>query len=223
MHVITRMRWDAVGWDDPEPEPPLLPGQKTRGRKRTTPRKGRRWKLAQLLTSVPQTPVTVVLYGHLHTLQIVTRDVWIRDVTVEDPDRRYQDSRPPLLLLATDLTLCPEVIIQLYALRFALELGLRETTQFCGLGDDQCTGFIPMTRCVCLSLISWCLGRLTLLTTGQVAWLQGPETGMAPLSCTQLRGAVRRYILRQIFLQSASGADVQNSPPVPEELLRFVA
>jgi hypothetical protein len=224
VHVITRMRWDAVGWDDPEPAPPRPPGQKPKGRPRPHPRKGRQWQLAQLLTASPLDAVTVFIYEHLHTLQIVPRDVWIRDVTVQKVRVVVITTKGhPLLLLSTDLTLCPEVIIQLSALRFALELGIRETTQVCGLGDYQCTGFIPMTRFVCLSLISWCLGRLTLLTDWQAAWLQGPEQGTAPLSWTRLSRAVRRSVLRQLFQHSASRADCQKSPPVPEELLRLVA
>jgi len=224
VHVITRMRWDAIGWDDPEPEPPLSPGRTPRGRPRLHPRKGRQWKLAQLLTAFPLEPVTVFLYGHLHTLQIVTRDVWIRDVTSQNVRVVVIKTKGrPLLLLSTDLTLCPEVIIQLYALRVALELGIRETKQFCGLGDYQCTGLIPMTRFVCLSVLSWCLGRLTLLTDLQATWLHGPDQDPAPLSWTRLSRATRRYVLRQLFQQSASSADVQKSPPVPEELLRLVA
>jgi hypothetical protein len=223
VQVITRMRWDAVGWDDPAPEPPCPPGQKPKGRPRTKPRQGRKWKLAQLLTACPMVSVTVVLYGHLHTLQIVTRDVWIREVTVQKVRVVVIKTKgQPILLLSTDLTLCPELILQVYALRCALELGIRETKQHCGLGDYQCTGFIPMTRFVCLSLISWCLGRLTLLTDWQAAWLSG-SAGLAPLSWTRLSRAVRQSVLRQLFQQSASRADCQKSLPVPEELLRLVA
>jgi hypothetical protein len=168
--------------------------------------------------------VTVVLYGHLHTLPIVTRDVWMRDVTSQKVRVVIlKTTGQPMLLLSTDLTLCPEVIIQIYAVRCALELGIRETQQVCGLGDYQCTGFISMTRFVSLSLLSWCLGRLTLLTDLQAPWLQGPDQGMAPLSWTRLSRAVRRSALRQLFQQSASSADCQTSSPLPEELLRLVA
>lgn len=37
VHVITRMRRDAVGWDDPVPEPLLPPSKKKRGKKPTKP------------------------------------------------------------------------------------------------------------------------------------------------------------------------------------------
>src|SRR4030095_10855742 len=53
--VISRLRKDAVGWDDPEPPPPG-----TRGRK---PRYGRQWTLASLLTVVTPTQDRLTLYG----------------------------------------------------------------------------------------------------------------------------------------------------------------
>jgi len=222
VHVITRMRWDAVGWDDLPPEPPRPPGQKPRGRPRTRPRPGRQWKLAELLTQGPLTPVTVWIYGHLHTLQIVTREVWIRDVAQKVRVVVIKTNGRPVILLSTDLTLCPEMLIQIYALRFALELSLREAKQHGGLGDYQCISFGAMTRFVSLSLLSVCLGRLLLLATQQADWLQGPEA-TAPLSITRLSRAVRRFVLRQLFQRSASRANCQKSEPVPEEIIRLVA
>ena len=70
VHVITRMRKDAVGWDDPEPEPLLPPGKKKLGRPRTKPRKGKEWKLADLVKSFPTECVTIFIYGKFRTLLI---------------------------------------------------------------------------------------------------------------------------------------------------------
>jgi hypothetical protein len=222
VHVITRMRWDAVGSDDPPPETPQPPGRKRRGRPRTRPRKGKQWKLADLLIACPQESVTVLIYGHLQTLRIITRDVWIRDVAQPGRVVVIKTKGRPVILLSTDRTLAPEVIIQIYALRFALELGIREAKQACGLGEYQCTSFGAMTRFVSLSLLSGCLGRLLLLTHQQADWLQGPET-TAPLSLTRLSRAVRRFILQQLFQHSASSANYQKSETAPEEIMRLVA
>lgn len=63
IHVMSRMRHDAVGWDDPTPDPPLPAGKKPRGRKRTTPKPGKKWKLAKLLDALPHKNITVRLYG----------------------------------------------------------------------------------------------------------------------------------------------------------------
>ena len=72
IHVISRLRKDAVGWDDPAPRPPG-----TRGRK---PRHGRKWTLASLLRAQTPTRERLTLYGKLTEVVFVVRDVWLRDV-----------------------------------------------------------------------------------------------------------------------------------------------
>ena len=71
--VISRLRKDAVGWDAPVP----VVGQCRRGRPR---KQGRVWKLATLLQVEPVTALTVRIYGKEERLQVVWRDVWVRDV-----------------------------------------------------------------------------------------------------------------------------------------------
>lgn len=65
--VITHMRSDGVGWDDPELATEALAGRKTR-----QPRPGQQWKIAELLKVLPLTPVSVLIYGQLKRLEIVT-------------------------------------------------------------------------------------------------------------------------------------------------------
>ncbi len=48
IHVISRMRHDAVGWDDARPESPRPSGKKKPGPKRTKPQLGEKWTLATL-------------------------------------------------------------------------------------------------------------------------------------------------------------------------------
>src|SRR5262245_7604208 len=57
IHVISRLRKDAVGWAAPE-----LPPPGKRGRK---PRYGRQWRLASLLTAQTPTRDRLTLYGKL--------------------------------------------------------------------------------------------------------------------------------------------------------------
>ena len=222
VHVITRMRKDAVGWDDPEPEPPLPPGKKKRGRPRTKPRKGKEWKLADLLKSFPTECVTVFIYGKLRTFHVVTRDVWARDVIQKVRVVVIQTIGEPIILLSTDLTLTARQIIILYSMRFAAELGIRDAKQHFGLGDYQCTSLVAMTRFVGLSLMSFCLWRLTFLTDMDAEWLQ-VQGKTSPLSFTRIRRATMRFAISQIFRNSACGANFQNSGDVPEEIFRLIA
>jgi len=230
VHVITRMRKacpersrrDAVGWDDPKPETPLPPGQKKPGRPRTNPRKGEKWKLADLVKSFPTESVTVFIYGKLRTFHVVTRDIWIRDVAQKVRVVVIQIIGEPIILLSTDLTLTARQIIILYAMRFAAELGIRDAKQHFGMGDYQCTSFVAMTRFVGLSLISFCLWRLTLLTDMDAEWLQTQDK-TSPLSFTRIRRATMRFVIQQIFRNSACGANFHNPEGVPEEIFRLVA
>jgi hypothetical protein len=222
VHVITRMRKDAVGWDDPEPEPPLPPDKKRLGRPRTKPRKGKKWKLVDLVEIFPAECVTVFIYGKLRTFRVVTRDVWVRDVIQKVRVVVIQAKGEHIILLSTDLTLTARQIITLYSMRFAAELGIRDAKQHFGFGDYQCTSLIAMTRFVGLSLISLCLWRLTILTDIAAEWLQVQDK-TSPFSFTRIRRATMGFVIRQIFRNSACGADFQKSGEVPEEIFRLVA
>jgi len=107
-------------------------------------------------------------------------------------------------------------------MRFAAELGIRDAKQHFGFGDYQCTSFAAMTRFVGLSLISLCLWKLTLLTDMDAEWLQIQDK-TSPLSFTRIRRATTRFVIQQIFRNSACGANFQNPEGVPEEIFRLVA
>jgi hypothetical protein len=223
VHLITRMRKDAVGWDDPTPEPPRPPGQKKRGRKSTKPRKGKRWKIATLIQHFPVHTVSVFIYGQVQTLSILTRDLWIRDVDTQKVRLVVIKTKgDPVILLSTDLSLCAEQIIQIYALRFSLEIGIRDTKQHFGLGDYQSTHLLSITRFTALSLIGFCLWRLVALTNLDAAWLQTKDP-VPLLSFTGISRAVRRWGIQRILQSSACQLNFQNSTPAPEEILRLVA
>jgi hypothetical protein len=58
-------------------------GKKKLGRRRTNPRKGKEWKLATLIKSFAPESITAYVYGKLGTFNVVTRDVWVRDVIIQ--------------------------------------------------------------------------------------------------------------------------------------------
>ena len=105
IHVISRLRKDAVGWAAPE-----LPPPGKRGRK---PRYGRQWRLASLLTAQTPTRDRLTLYGKLTEVVFVVRDVWLRDVAQKVRVVVLEGAKEPLILVSTDLTLSALQIIEI--------------------------------------------------------------------------------------------------------------
>jgi hypothetical protein len=218
--VISRLRKDAVGWDEPAP----AIGKRPRGRPR---KKGRAWKLAQLLHTEPWTELVVRIYGKVQTVHVVWRDVWLRDVTCKVRVVVVATQGEPILLVSTDSCLPPAVIIQLYAARFPLELAVRDLKQYLGLGDYQCQGLLAIHRFVHLAVTAFCLWRLTLLRDQREPWLTAahatPAGELTPLSFQRLHRALRRFVLRRIFAASARRADGQQTEMCYEQVFRIAA
>lgn len=93
IHVISRLRKDAVGWDDPEPRPPGIRGRK--------PRYGRKWSLAALVTAETPARECLTLYGKLTEVVFVVRDVWRRDVARKVRVVVLEGAKEPILLVGT--------------------------------------------------------------------------------------------------------------------------
>ena len=220
LQVISRLRKDAVGWDDPAP----VVGQRPRGRPR---KKGRVWTLATLLQVEPSTELTVLSSVKEERVQVVWRDVWLRDVTPKVRVVVVVTKREPILLVSTDLSLPPAAIIALYAARFPMELSLRDMKQYLGLEDYQCQSLLAIHRCVHLALTACCLWRRTMLEDQQAPWLTAatatPAGELTPLSFQRLHRAVRRLVLQRIFAASASGADSQKPEGSYEQIFRIAA
>jgi hypothetical protein len=218
--VISRLRKDAVGWDDPAP----VVGKRPRGRPRQW---GPAWKLARLLRLEPVTELTVVIYGQEEHVRVVWRDVWLREVTGNVRIVAIATQGEPLLLVSTDLTLPPAVMIQLYAARFPMELTLRDLKPYGGLGDYQCDTLLAIHRCMHLTLAAFCVWRLTRLRDQLAPWLAatGPNpTGeLTPLSGQRLHRALRRFVLQRIFAASAPAADWHNTEVPYEQIFRLAA
>ena len=214
--VISRLRKDAVGWDDPEPR---LPG--TRGRK---PRYGRKWPLASLLRAETPTREHLTLYGTLTEVVFVVRDVWLRDVAQKVRVVVLEGAKEPILLVSTDLALSALQLIEIYGARFSIELTIRDLKQHFGLGDYQCTTTLAILRFVHLACIAFCLWRLVLLEHLGAGWLQVTAAQVslpeAPLSFQRVRRALRAWAARQVILANASpGADMAKIERDHEPLL----
>jgi hypothetical protein len=218
--VISRLRKDAVGRDDPAP----VVGKRLRGRPR---KQGQAWKLATLLRVEAVTELVVAIYGQEEHLQVVWRDVWLREVTCKVRVVIIATKHEPILLVSTDLSLPPAVIIQLYAARFPMELSLRDLKQYCGLGDYQCYTLLAIHRFVHLAVTTFCLWRLTLVQEQQAPWLgterMSPTRQLTPLSFQRLHRALRRLVLQRIFMASAPGADSQKTAGSYEQIFRIAA
>jgi DDE superfamily endonuclease len=219
IHVISRLRKDAVGWDAPAPRPPG-----TRGRK---PRHGRKWTLASLLSAQTPTRERLTLYGTLTEVVCVVRDVWLRDVAQKVRVVVLEGAQEPLILVSTDLALSALQIIDLYGARFAIELTRRDVKQHCGLGDYQCTTTLAILRFVHLACVAFCLWRLALLEHLEAGWLQVTSSRVslpeAPLRFQRVRRALRAWATRQVlFATSAPGADVEKIERDHEPLLQML-
>jgi hypothetical protein len=189
--LITRLRHDAVGWDDPE--------YCGRGR---PPKRGRKWKLAQLWETEPHETVRAHLYGKFMEVSVVVRDVWLRDVSEKVRVVVVEGVQRPVLLACTDLSMNATQILELYAARFSLELVIRDLKGYFGLGDYQSTTTLAFCRFVLLSCVAFCLGRLLLHGKHVEAWLEDlsaapvKETG---LSFARLRRGLRCFVLKQLI------------------------
>jgi DDE superfamily endonuclease len=219
IHVISRLRKDAVGWDDPEPRP-----SGTRGRK---PRHGRKWTLASLLPAETPTRERLTLYGKLTEVVFVVRDVWLRDVAQKVRGVVLEGAKEPFILVSTALTLSALQIIEIYGARFSIELTIRDLKQHCGLGDYQCTTTLAILRFVHLACVAFCLWRLALLEHLEAGWLQVTSSRVAlpeaPLSFQRGRRALRAWATRQVlFANSAPGADVEKIARDHEPLLHML-
>lgn len=216
IHVVTRMRHDAVAWDDPAPLPE---GKKRRGRKSKNPPKGKSWKIADLLKVFPLEAVSATIYGKIKKMQVVSRDMWIRGV--ESQKVRVvvvKGSGKAFILMSTDLTLNAAQIIEIYAARFSIETSIRDLKQNFGMGDYQCTSHKGILRYVGLALIGFCLWKLALL--GEDSELI--EDKKAPASFARVSRTVRGKVIQGLIRKSAQNGNFQNTTTLPYEVSRMI-
>jgi len=212
IHVVSRLRKDAVGWDDPTPD------------QRSDAKRGHQWKLAQLLTALPTKLVSVHLYGRVVTVCVVCREVWLRDISQKVKVVVIEGLKEPIILFATDLTLSLAQIIEIYGARCTIELAIRDLKEHFGLADYQCYLATAIHRFVHLACLAFCLYRLLQLDKSTADWLPAVPKGVSPASFAYLRQGLQRYVIGRI-LSSKSGEipNLVDSPSELEAILRIVA
>jgi len=124
--LVTRVRSNAVAYEAPAP---------VRKRKRGRPKKyGRKKKLLSLFNCASNfTNLNCPVYGEVVCVRYAHFDLlWkpvgatVRFVLVEHP------SKGRMILMSSDLSLCPKQIIELYSLRFKIEVAFRHAVHNVG-------------------------------------------------------------------------------------------
>lgn len=213
--VVSRLRWDAVGFDDP-----IYGG---RGR---PPKRGKPWKLAELLQETATQTVRATIYRQTVALTVVVRDVWLREVKQKVRVVVIATKEKPLVLVSTTLAFTAKQIIEIYAARFALELSIRDLKQHVGFCDYQATTTAAFHRFVQLCCCALSIGRLILCQAASLSWLTDSQTAVSesPLSFPKLRRCLRGYVMRRLlFSKSAGRADSEKSERELEAIVRLAA
>lgn len=214
--VVSRLRWDAVGFDDP-----IYCG---RGRR---PKKGKKWKLAQLLEQFPRQTVVATIYGKTVEMGVVVRDIWLRDVKKKVRIVVFDGVNRPMLLVSTALSLTAGQIIEIYAARFALEIAIRDLKQHLGFCDYQSTTTIAFLRFTQLCCCALCIGRLILSQKESLPWLQHDPSGAvseSAFSFATLRRGLRRFVVKRLlFNKSAESADLNKCQKELDAIVRIAA
>jgi hypothetical protein len=212
LHVVSRLRHDAVGWDDPSPH------------QRADAKRGQQWKLAHLFTSLPVEAVEVHLYGQLVKVQAVCREVWLRDFSHKVKVVVVAGIKEPILLFSTDLTLSLAQIIEIYGARFVIELAIRDLKGHFGLADYQCYLTTAIHRFVHLACLAFCLYRLIQLKADTQAWLPPGPKGVSPASFAHLRQGLQHFIIGRILSpQFGQIPNLKDNPSELEAILRIAA
>jgi hypothetical protein len=199
IHLISRLRKDAKGWDQILP----VPGKRKPGRPKT---KGQEWKLADLV-KMPLQSVTVQLYGEMKTLQVFVRDVYLRDFKELVRVVVIQTATSPVLLVSTDLALTAQQIIEIYGARFSIEISIRDLKQHFGFTDYQCYSTLAFFRFVSLACISFCSWMLVLLHNQDEFLLHSQASSFhseSPLSFSRVKRAFKKFVCQQIISQKFS-------------------
>lgn len=212
--VVTRLRKDAVGWEDPSPD------------QRSDAKRGKKWKLAQLLDHLPVETLTVRLYGKKVEVRAVSCVLWLRNICQKVKIVVVESSGRPVILLSTDLTLSAAQVIEIYGARYTIEIAIRDLKGSFGLGDYQCYLGKAIHRFVHLACVAFSIHRLIQLEAEPGEWLSSAPEGISPFSFDHLRHELQRHIIRRI-LSPKSGENpnleaTEAGPPELDAIMRIV-
>ena len=213
IHVITRMRKDAVAWDRPIPS-----------KQRKSLKLAAECKLARLLREFTPQKLAVKIYGQSVQVEAVEREVFIRGFQPQVKVVVVKGSKEPIIFLSTDLTLSAIQIIEIYAARFSIELAIRDLKQHFGLAHYQCYLGIAIDRFVHLACIAYCLFGLFQQQQLKSDWMPPVSPNHSELSFSRLRRGLQHFaISRVLFPKSADWADLPLPSPDLDRILRLVA
>ena len=213
--LVTRLRKDAAVYDLP---PPRQPGQ------RGAPRKyGPRLYLHKLAGQKDRfQSLQVHMYGKTLTLSVACLPVMIKRLKCQVTlvIIAGQRGRPPVFLYSTNLNLTARQIIELYAARFKIEVGIRDLKQHLGLGDSQLRSRQGIERHATFSLLAYTV--LQLLPFLDVPFFPRWKGGEASYPTTgQLRGLFQRAVLAHLILLWVEGRDLPGENSTPDQALEM--
>lgn len=212
INVVSKLRHDAVGWDDPSPE------------QRADAKQGKKWKLAHLLAVFPTEAVPVHLYGQDVVVQAICRPLRLRGFNQKVKVVVMAGLKKPIILFSTDLSLSPAQIIEIYGARFTIELAIRDLRGHFGLADYQCYLTTAIHRFVHLACVAFCLYRLLQLDPESRAWLPPVPKRVSPASFTHLRQGLQHFIFGRILSpQFGEIPDLPDNRSELEAILRIAA
>lgn len=214
IHVVTRLRKDAVGWEDPSPD------------QRSDAKRGKKWKLARLIDHLPVETLTVNLYGEKVQVYAVSCVLWLRNICQKVKIVVVKSRGRPVILLSTDLTLSAAQVIEIYGARYTIEIAIRDLKGSFGLGDYQCYLGTAIHRFVHLACVAFSILRLIQLEEEPGDWLSPAPKGTSPLSFEHLRHELQRHIIQRI-LSPKSGEKpnleaTETGPPELDAIMRIV-
>jgi hypothetical protein len=170
--------------------------------------------------------VNVHIYGKDRQVAAVTRDVWLRNIPKKVRVVVIEGIKEPVILVCTDLSLIAAQIIEIYAARFSLEIAIRDLKQHFGFGDYQSTTPIAINRFVQLCCTAFCIWKLMLLPENASTWLDAIKPTAiteSAFSFARARRGLRRFVIKQIFLNSALSPDLKKIEDEYEPIFRIVA
>ena len=212
IQVVSKLRHDAVGWDDPSPQ------------QRSDARRGKKWKLAHLVTHFPPEAISVHLYGQIVTVRAVCRTLWLRDFNQKVKVVVVEGLKRPVILFSTDLSLSMAQIIEIYGARCPVEFAIRDLKGYFGLADYQCYLTTAIHRFVHLACVAFCLYRLVQLQADTCAWLPPAPKGLSPASFAHLRQQLQRFIFGRILSPKFGEIpDLKDNISELEAILRIAA
>jgi len=123
LHVLTRAKSNAVGYEDPH--------YCGRGRRPTYGRKLKLQKLFRTRSDAFQ-PITVQAYDEVKTVRVLCLDLLWKPIGEKVRFVLVQDQAQSCILMCSDFALAPQEIVEIYACRFKIEVSFKTLKHLIG-------------------------------------------------------------------------------------------